>query len=221
MQQSKAQLEILDNENQQLKHERSLSPLISQKQDVPIHQLTPVQSSSSPALIGEDELEQLRTNLLQLTEQCTQLDEANHAWQIYHENQVKIFRDNLQDSIFLDENQNLEQMAHEIRQEFNKLKETDDNYQLNETMLAQNLEQLNQKLTDVHRECEEFREANVKLISIQQQIEQQNDLLTLENQQLKSKIQEIPIQRVESPREVWIINICSSFFEFHDYLFNM
>jgi len=89
------------------------------------------------------------------------------------------------------------------------------NYQLNESVLAQNLEQLNQKLLDVYQECEEFREHNAQLILSKQQIEQQleerqqiiNDLqssnsnseqlyqlqqdnysLTTENQQLQLKL---------------------------------
>jgi hypothetical protein len=92
------------------------------------------------------------------------------------------------------------------------------NYQLNESFLTQNLEQLNQKLIDVYKECEEFRELNGELILSRQRTEkqleeqeqrindlqlsnynseqlfhlqQQNDSLNLENQQLQFKLNDM------------------------------
>jgi hypothetical protein len=92
------------------------------------------------------------------------------------------------------------------------------NYQLNESFLTQNLEQLNQKLIDVYKECEEFREHNGELILSRQRTEkqleeqeqrindlqlsnynseqlfhlqQQNDSLNLENQQLQFKLNDM------------------------------
>ncbi|CAF5137238.1 unnamed protein product, partial [Rotaria magnacalcarata] len=93
----------------------------------------------------------------------------------------------------------------------------------------------NQKLLDVCRECDEFRENNAELILSKQQLQerlqqideiqlsnddseklfqlqQQNDALSLENQQLQSKLIDIEkclspssvhatIQRIDSPRE--------------------
>ncbi|CAF4748510.1 unnamed protein product, partial [Rotaria sp. Silwood2] len=91
-------------------------------------------------------------------------------------------------------------------------------YQFNETILSQNLEQLNQKLLDVYREREEFHEHNAQLILSKQQIEQQlqerqqqidelqlsnynsekfydlqqdNESLRLENQQLQFKLNDM------------------------------
>ncbi|CAF4821386.1 unnamed protein product, partial [Rotaria sp. Silwood2] len=91
-------------------------------------------------------------------------------------------------------------------------------YQFNETILSQNLEQLNQKLLDVYREHEEFHEHNAQLILSKQQIEQQlqerqqqidelqssnynsekfydlqqdNESLRLENQQLQFKLNDM------------------------------
>ncbi len=92
------------------------------------------------------------------------------------------------------------------------------NYQLNESVLNQNLEQLNQKLLDTYQECEEFREHNTELSLSKQRIEQQleecqqlindfrlsnsnseqllqlqqhNDSLHLENQQLQFKLNDM------------------------------
>jgi hypothetical protein len=81
---------------------------------VQIHRITPVQSAPPPNIEGDEEIQQLRTNLSNLTAQCAQLDEANRAWQQFHENQLGIFRNKLQDWILLDENSTLEQIAQQI-----------------------------------------------------------------------------------------------------------
>ncbi len=90
---------------------------------VQIHRSTPVQSAPSPNIEGgeEEEIQQLRTNLSILTAQCTQLNEANLAWQQFHQNQLEIFRNKLQDWILLDENSTLEQIAQQIVIQFDQL----------------------------------------------------------------------------------------------------
>ena len=70
-------------------------------------------------------------------------------------------------------------------------------YQDNESMLAQNLEQLNQKLMDVYKQCEEFRDHNAQLILSKQQVDKQledrerqiNELQLFANQHLSSPLQ--------------------------------
>jgi len=49
-----------------------------------------------------------------LTTQSTQLDEDNRAWQQFHQNQLEIFREKLQNWISLDTNSTLEQIAQQI-----------------------------------------------------------------------------------------------------------
>jgi len=63
----------------------------------------------------------LRINLSNLTVQCAQLDEANRAWQQFHQNQLEIFRNKLQDWILLDENSTLEQIAQQIVTQLDQL----------------------------------------------------------------------------------------------------
>lgn len=46
-------------------------------------------------------------------------------------------------------------------------------YQNNESALAQNLEQSNQKLLDAYKQCEELREHNTQLIQSKQKITEQ------------------------------------------------
>ena len=58
---------------------------------------------------------------------CSQLQEANRAWQQFHQNQVELFRSKLQDSISLDDNFNLEQIAQQILIHLNRLENQKDN----------------------------------------------------------------------------------------------
>ena len=64
--------------------------------------------------------------------------------------------------IFLDSTQTIDSLQKQLA-----------NYQYNEAILAQNLEQLNQKLLDLYKQCEEFREHNAQLILSKQQVEKQ------------------------------------------------
>jgi hypothetical protein len=75
-----------------------------------VHTITPVQSSTTES----DEIQQLQTNLALLTTQCARFDEANRAWQQFHQNELESFRNKLQDWISLDVNSNLEQYAQQI-----------------------------------------------------------------------------------------------------------
>ncbi len=86
---------------------------------VQIHELTPLQSASGQNI--NEEVQQLRTQLSDLKTECTQLAEANRAWQEYHENQLNLFRKNLEDWIFLDENTTLEQIGQQIINQFDQL----------------------------------------------------------------------------------------------------
>ena len=86
---------------------------------VQIHELTPVQSASGQNI--NEELQQLRTQLSDLKNECAQLAEANHAWLQYHQNQLDLFRKNLEDWIFLDENATLEQIGQQIINQFDQL----------------------------------------------------------------------------------------------------
>ncbi|CAF1066100.1 unnamed protein product [Adineta ricciae] len=217
--------------------------------ELQIHRTTPVRSAS--ALDIDEEMQQLRTNLTAITTRCAQLDEANHAWSQYHQQQLDTFRNKLQDFIPLTNDADLEQMAQTILNFVDEVKTTS---QLDSTRAANNpvcnqndtLEQISQKLVDAYKQCEDYRENNTQLLVSKQQLEEQveaqlqqinsfhlantnaeqlsqlqqyNESLTVENQQLQMKLNDmeqrfnqIPsngfIQRIESPREnVGIHNI--------------
>ncbi|CAF1445601.1 unnamed protein product, partial [Rotaria sp. Silwood1] len=221
-----------DTSKQMIQKEIRHTPI----QEVQIHRITPIQSTYSPNI--EEELRQLRTDLTASSAHCLQLEEANRAWQQFHQNQLELFRHKLQDSIPLDDNFTLEQIAQQIFIHLQQLQNNKDNTnqldanstidsvqqqltksQLNESILSENLEQLNQKLLDVYQECEEFREHNAQLILSKQQLEQQlqeqqqqqidelqlsnsnaekfydlgqhNESLRLENQQLQFKLNDM------------------------------
>lgn len=64
-----------------------------------------------------------------MTAQCAQLDQANRAWQQYHQTQLENFRKQLQDWILFDENDTLEQIGQRIILQLDQLgssKESDD-----------------------------------------------------------------------------------------------
>ncbi|CAF4622746.1 unnamed protein product, partial [Rotaria socialis] len=237
-----------DTSKQMIQKEVRHTPI----QEVQIHRVTPVRSAHTPNI--EEEIRQLRADLSASSAHCLQLEEANRAWQQFHQSQLEIFRNKLQTSITIDDNFTLEQVAQQILIHFEQLEKSKENvyasdsssvidslqkqltqYQFNESMLSQNLEQLNKKLLDVSRECDEFRENNAELIVSKQQLQerlqqideiqlsndnseklfqlqQQHDALSLENQQLQSKLIDMEkclspspvhatIQRIDSPRE--------------------
>ncbi|CAF1445487.1 unnamed protein product, partial [Rotaria sordida] len=192
--QQSSYIESQDTSKQMIQKEIRHTPI----QEIQIHRLTPVQSRYSPNI--DEELRQLRTDLTASSAHCLQLEEANRAWQQFHQNQLELFRQKLQNSIPLDENFTLEQIAQQVLIHLQQLENNNQldtsstidslnkqltNYQLNESILSQNLEQLNQKLLDVYRECEEFRDHNAQLILSKQQIEQQIDELQLSNNNLE------------------------------------
>ena len=56
----------------------------------------------------------MRENLAAATIQCTQLQEANQAWQQFHQSQLESFRAKLDDCLRIDEALPLEQVAQQI-----------------------------------------------------------------------------------------------------------
>jgi hypothetical protein len=70
-----------------------------------------------------EELRQLRESVIILTAQCAQLDEANRAWQQYHQTQLDSFRNKLVDQLPIDENTSLDEIALQIIDQMNKERE--------------------------------------------------------------------------------------------------
>lgn len=77
-----------------------------------IHRITPVRSTYSPHV--EDEIHQLRAELSASSAHCLQLEEANRAWQQFHQNQLDMFRSKLQHLLPMDESFTLDQLAQQI-----------------------------------------------------------------------------------------------------------
>ena len=81
--------------------------------DTPLTPSDEVSIQSTPSLLNDHdaELRQLReTNALLMT-QCTQLDQANRAWQQYQLGQLDSFRNKLRDHLPLEENTTFDQAA--------------------------------------------------------------------------------------------------------------
>ncbi|CAF3441719.1 unnamed protein product, partial [Rotaria sp. Silwood2] len=79
-----------------------------------IHNIISVQSASSFINKDDEELHQLRENIVTLTNKCTGIDEANHAWQLFQQARHDNFRKKLHDYFTLDENLSFNQIAHII-----------------------------------------------------------------------------------------------------------
>lgn len=137
-----------------------------------------------------EEIRQLRENVTALTAQCAQLDQANHAWQLYQQKQLEDFRNKLQECLSVEDDASFPDMAQQIvyqlaqeRQDFNK------KYQA--------LEQANHELqSDQHLQSvrqpymNTIDELNQELSTIKEaydQLDQQNRMLTdqLEQQALQ------------------------------------
>ena len=73
-----------------------------------------------------EELQQLRESVIILTAQCAQLDEANRAWQQYHQTQLDSFRNKLVDQLPINENTSLDEIAQQIIDQINKEREESD-----------------------------------------------------------------------------------------------
>lgn len=152
-------LQVTTNENEQLKQQYNE---IQEKYDLLIRNNHNLNTFDSPS---SDEIQQLQTNISLLTTQCSQLDEANRACQQFHQNQLELLCQKLQDHITLNTDFTLEQIANEMLNQLSS-------YQQNESVLHQNLEELNKKLVDVQKQSEEVREENAQLIQSKQQIEE-------------------------------------------------
>jgi hypothetical protein len=70
-----------------------------------------------------EELRQLRENIVSLTGQCAQLDEANRAWQQYQQTQFDNFRDKICDVLPIDENTSFDEIAQQITEQISKERE--------------------------------------------------------------------------------------------------
>ena len=61
-----------------------------------------------------EEVRQLRESVASLTAQCAQLDEANRAWQLYHQAQADTLRTKLQEHLPIDESTPFDQIPEVI-----------------------------------------------------------------------------------------------------------
>ena len=114
--------------------------------------------------------------------------------------QLELFRAKLEESISIDPNSSLQQIAEAILHQFGSVPSQSIerfqsfhldsqekqllHYQSTESILAQNLEELNLKLLDLHKQCEDIREHNAQLILSKQQVDERNEELEKNIQEL-------------------------------------
>ena len=83
----------------------------------------PIHASGTDARQTVEELQQLREIVATLTAQCAELDEANRAWQLYHQTQADTFRTKLQEHLPIDESVSFDQIPEVIVNQLNKERE--------------------------------------------------------------------------------------------------
>lgn len=64
--------------------------------------------------------DKFQQDLVDLQNQCTQLDTANRAWQIFYGNQINLLKDKFKDFIQFDDNLNFEDIIQLIASELEK-----------------------------------------------------------------------------------------------------
>jgi hypothetical protein len=163
-----------------------------------IHTVTPVQSASPLINEHEQELQQLRDNLALLTSQCAQLDQANHAWQLYQQTQFETFKNTIQHYLPIDETSSLDQAAQQIidqiikerqdfTQQYHSLEKINDDLR---TESSTNLETIKQSYVNT------INELNQELLVMKEKSEQTNDFAS--SSLLTQPFAEIPISSAGS-----------------------
>lgn len=139
---------------------------------------------STPSLLNEHdaELRQLRENHARLITQCTQLDQANRAWQEFQLGQLDSFRNQLRDYLTIEENTSFDQAARLIID-----------------LIDKERGEFQQRLTELEKTNEDLRlESVTNLETIKQSYINTVDELTRELSVLKEALEQ---QRLE-PKEI-------------------
>ncbi|CAF4949422.1 unnamed protein product, partial [Rotaria sp. Silwood1] len=178
----KEQCEILMAEKQALSNElgkKSVEFNIEQKKKIiesePIDLLQeiPLQTSSSNFEQENEELQQLRENFAILTSEYAQSNEANRAWQEFHQSQVDNFRSQIQDFIQIDNDLSFEHVAQKIIDQITQERESfNERYEILEKAHTDlQSETLDSNLLEQQTKMSELQE---DLISLRTQLDETN-----------------------------------------------
>ena len=156
-----------------------------------------------------EELQQLQESVTILTAQCAQLDEANRAWQQYHQTQLDSFRNKLVDQLTIDENTSLDEIGQQIIDQMNKerndsseryqaLEKTNNDLQLGRCIQTIIYLHLSSFFLESSNNMESIRESLVNTINELNQellvMKQAYDELDVENQRFSSELEKKPAQ---------------------------
>ncbi|CAF4201426.1 unnamed protein product, partial [Rotaria sordida] len=173
---------------------------------------TPLKSSETVDQQEVEEIQQLRENLISLT---AQLDETKQTWQQYQQTQFDILRNQLQDCLSIDSNITFDEIAQQIvdqvtkeREDFTgkyqELEKQNDNLR---SELTNNMEsiresyvntvnELNQELLIMTKQCEQFDAENQLLTN---ELEKQS--IQIHEEQIEPTIEKIPLNILKQPFE--------------------
>ncbi|CAF0778122.1 unnamed protein product [Rotaria sordida] len=173
---------------------------------------TPLKSSETVDQQEVEEIQQLRENLISLT---AQLDVTKQTWQQYQQTQFDILRNQLQDCLSIDSNITFDEIAQQIvdqvtkeREDFTgkyqELEKQNDNLR---SELTNNMEsiresyvntvnELNQELLIMKKQCEQFDAENQLLTN---ELEKQS--IQIHEEQIEPTIEKIPLNILKQPFE--------------------
>ncbi|CAF4564525.1 unnamed protein product, partial [Rotaria sp. Silwood2] len=159
------------------------------------------------------ELEQLRETIILLTNQCAQLDEANRAWQLYHQTQLQDFRSKLHGYLSVDENASFDIVAQQIIQKLSKeqedlnessqtiekidnephLESTNDMESMRESYMN-TINELNQELLAMRKQCEDLDAEKQFLIN-----ELEKGSVQVNQEQVERNIEKVSLNTMKEP----------------------
>ncbi|CAF4156380.1 unnamed protein product, partial [Rotaria sordida] len=127
----------------------------------------------------DNELQQLQEQIVVLTNQCAQFDEANRAWQQFQQAQLDNFRNKLRDHFPFDENLSFDQIAQLIINQI--IKEREDFNQQYEILQKTNDELRSESEINLETIKESYintiNELNQELLIIKEELEKQTNTL--------------------------------------------
>ena len=115
LQQGESELQSINTQAIANTNRQSTETQTEEKAEILIQHVAPAGDEN------EDELRQLRESLAALTTQRDQLDEANRAWQLYHQTQLDNFKDRLQPSLSFENSLSFDDIAQQLVTHINQL----------------------------------------------------------------------------------------------------
>lgn len=152
----------------------------------------------------QDEIRQLRENLTTLTGQCARLDEANRAWQQYHQDEFDGFRDKLRKSLPVDSSQSLGDAADMIAAHLNQMKHEQDDLRSSKDLFEASVKKYSSFHSETVDDDQTLRQTygdQINALNAELQlIKQHNDHLQTEKYILNQQLEKQSLMNIHQER---------------------